>query len=82
MQRRGFKSANFDEATLIVPLTIRIVGYSPCPIAGFEHRPTIHIEGEMGGSGWLDNADARSINGTVGMIGDGTIRWSIVSWQR
>ena len=40
-----------DEAWTIVPLSLRITGYSPSPLPQYADRPTIHIEGEMGGAG-------------------------------
>ncbi|KAI0348197.1 hypothetical protein BDW22DRAFT_1350363 [Trametopsis cervina] len=70
---------SLEEIVLIVPLTMKIVGYSPAAIPGYEHMPTIHIEGEMGGPLWEIEHDQRRIHGTVGVIGDGSIRWSIYS---
>ncbi|KAF7793559.1 hypothetical protein EIP86_004673 [Pleurotus ostreatoroseus] len=73
---RGFQKPDFDEATIVVPLTIRIVGYSPATAPGYENYPTIHIEGHMGGAGWTEGTDTRRSYGTVGIIGDGSVRWA------
>ncbi|CDO69777.1 hypothetical protein BN946_scf184766.g22 [Trametes cinnabarina] len=78
---------SYQEAWIIVPLSLRITGYSPCPIPEFADRPTIHVEGEMGGAEWLqeaatmglDDQDVRRVHGTVTMLIDGNVRWSITS---
>ena len=74
-----------DEAWTIVPLSLRITGYSPSPLPQYADRPTIHVEGEMGGAGWQGDGapgdleeDVRRVHGTVGMLKDGRVRWSIV----
>lgn len=48
--------------------------------------PTINIEGEIGGEDWDDTAedvedrlDVRRLTGSVSMLGDGSVRWSMVS---
>lgn len=67
---------------LIVPCRLRIVGYSPSVVPGYEDRPTIHVEGDMGGPGWSDIwEDTRKLHGTVGIIADGSVRWSLVSFS-
>lgn len=65
----------------MIPMTIRITGYSQSalpPGSTTRPLPTIHVEGESIGS---DRSlhDVRKVKGTVGMIGDGAIRWSLVS---
>lgn len=76
-----FLEDGIQEACRIIPLTIRITGYSESPIpSGSTARPlpTIHVEGESVGSDRsLD--DLRKVTGTVSMIGDGAIRWDMVS---
>ena len=64
---------------LIVPLITRVVGYEECTVPGYERYPTIQVEGEMGGGDWEVVHDARRIYGTVGVIADGSVRWSMVS---
>ncbi|KAI0095063.1 hypothetical protein BDY19DRAFT_916086 [Irpex rosettiformis] len=68
-----------DEVVLIVPLTMKITGYSPSVIPGYEHLPDIRFEGEMGGALWDLEQDIRRIHGTVSVIADGSIRWSTYS---
>lgn len=76
-----FLEDGIQEACRIIPLTIRITGYSESPIPpGSTTRPlpTIHVEGEsIGSDRSLD--DLRKITGTVSMISDGAIRWEMVS---
>ncbi|KAI8968635.1 hypothetical protein BD414DRAFT_504186 [Trametes punicea] len=77
---------DLDEAWTIVPLSLRITGYSPSPVADFADRPTIHVEGEMGGAWWQGDVDAetediRRVHGTVSMLPDGHVRWSITSMK-
>lgn len=64
---------------LIVPCRLRIVGYSPSPLPQYANRPTIHLEGDMGGAEWDAWDDTRRLHGTVGMIADGSVRWCLVS---
>ena len=62
-------------------MAIRITGYSQSPVTpgNTTHPlPTIHVEGESIGSD-RSQYDVRRVKGTVGMIGDGAIRWSLVS---
>ncbi|KAL6310214.1 hypothetical protein BKA93DRAFT_721777 [Sparassis latifolia] len=78
-----FDDPDLEEAMLIVPLRLRIVGYGPPAIPTHVDRPTIKVEGEMGGAGWVGvpevNDDVRKIHGTVSTIADGSIRWSLYS---
>ena len=62
-------------------MAIRITGYSQSPVPSgstIHPLPTIHVEGESIGSD-RSQYDVRRVKGTVGMIGDGAIRWSLVS---
>lgn len=66
-----------------MPVSLRITGYSPSPIPAYADRPTIHVEGEMGGVGWdggidIADEDIRRVHGTVSVLVDGSVRWSIV----
>lgn len=76
-----FLEDDIQEACRIIPLTLRITGYSESPIPpGSTTRPlpTIHVEGEsIGSDRSLD--DLRKVTGTVSMISDGAIRWEMVS---
>lgn len=81
-----FDTSYLEEAWVIVPVSLRITGYSPSPIPAYPNRPTIHVEGEMGGAGWegdvnLADEDIRRVHGTVSVLADGSVRWSIVSRQ-
>lgn len=84
LQHSGrFDSASLEEEWVIVPVSLRITGYSPSPIPAYADRPTINVEGEMGGVGWDGNIDIadediRRVHGTVSVLADGSVRWSIV----
>ncbi|OJA11487.1 hypothetical protein AZE42_11949, partial [Rhizopogon vesiculosus] len=74
-----FVEDSIQEACRMIPMTIRITGYSQCPIppgSTIRPLPTIHVEGESIGSDHSQH-DVRKIKGTVGMISDGAIRWSL-----
>jgi hypothetical protein len=51
-----------------------------CSAAGEGERllPIIHVEGEMTG---LDHEVTRYLQGTISMIKDGVVRWSLVSFS-
>ncbi|RDX40069.1 hypothetical protein OH76DRAFT_1413201 [Lentinus brumalis] len=79
-----FIDSTLDEAWIIVPLSLQITGYSAPSIAAYPDRPTIHVKGEMGGAGWVGSVEAndddvRHCHGTVSMLPDGNVRWSITS---
>ncbi|EGN97278.1 hypothetical protein SERLA73DRAFT_183958 [Serpula lacrymans var. lacrymans S7.3] len=86
VRANSFLGENIQEALRIIPMTVKVVGYSKPPPApsssspgGNERRlPIIHVEGESRGSD-LSLETSRFMKGTVSMIGDGTIRWSLVS---
>ena len=79
-----------EEASIVVPLTLHISGFSPSetskykqfPTIHFDSRrfPTIHVEGRMGGAHWnlSGDGDVRRVKGTVKVCGDGSIWWSMV----
>jgi len=82
-----FNDDTLQEALRIFPMTLRISKYSWPPMSAFSpssspshsgrsRLPTIHVEGEMAG---IDQEITRYIKGTVSMIGDGTVRWSLIS---
>lgn len=65
-------------------MSLTITSYSAPTLAAYPDRPTIHVKGEMGGAGWVGSIDAnhndvRQIRGTVSMLPDGSVRWSLVS---
>lgn len=75
-----FLEDGIQEACRVMPLTIRITGYSESPIppdSTTRPLPTIHVEGESIGSDRTD--DLRKVIGTVSIISDGAIRWQMVS---
>jgi hypothetical protein len=57
---------------------MRIVGYSPSLVPEYKHLPTIHFEGQMGGVLWDIEQDTRRTHGSVSVLADGSIRWSMV----
>lgn len=74
----------------IFPMTLRVSGYSkppdPDPLYEPSSReleslvwklPVIHVVGESTGSD-IDADVVRQVGGTVRMIGDGAVRWSLV----
>ncbi|KAI0706085.1 hypothetical protein BC835DRAFT_1312131 [Cytidiella melzeri] len=72
-------SEPLEEAVLIVPQVLKVVSYSPASVPGYEHLPTIHFEGQLGGALWDLEEDTRRTHGTVSVIADGSIRWSSYS---
>ncbi|KAJ7081970.1 hypothetical protein C8R43DRAFT_909731, partial [Mycena crocata] len=73
------------ETFRIFPMNLRVVRYSAPPRAppGADpdaliwRLPVIHIEGDSRGTDQDENA-GRVVEGTVRMIGDGAVRWSMV----
>lgn len=67
------------------PLLFKIIGYDNENVVKNQY-PTIKLEGYMGGEEWNENAvgngyvhDIRAIEGSVSMLSDGNIRWSMAS---
>lgn len=75
-------------------MALRVKGYSPPPDPEFKSPldtaplrsiqesllytlPVIHLEGESRGSD-LDSTVMRHVTGTVRMIADGAVRWTLV----
>ncbi|KAI0739991.1 hypothetical protein C8Q80DRAFT_1357624 [Daedaleopsis nitida] len=80
----AFVDADLEEAWIIVPMSLKIISYSAPTLGAYPDRPTIHVKGEMGGGGWVGNIEAndediRQIHGTVSMLPDGSVRWSLTS---
>ncbi|KAH8827848.1 hypothetical protein DL96DRAFT_1600622 [Flagelloscypha sp. PMI_526] len=79
-------SRKVEETIRMFPLTFRVSHYSPPPPCPLDADPTdlcwrlpiIHITGEGRGSEW-DPQIKRTVKGTVRMIGDGAVRWSMTS---
>ena len=74
-----FNDPTLQEAVRIVPMRLRVVGFTPSEIPEFPDRPTIHVEGETAGP--AGSSSVRKVHGQVGMIADGNIRWTLVSTQ-
>ncbi|KAJ6604246.1 hypothetical protein DFH09DRAFT_1018232 [Mycena vulgaris] len=82
----GFGLDELQETIRIFPMTLRVTGYSPPPRAPPGADPTaliwrlpvIHVAGESRGTD-QDEAAGRVVEGTVRMIGDGAVRWSMTS---
>ncbi|KDQ58233.1 hypothetical protein JAAARDRAFT_57963 [Jaapia argillacea MUCL 33604] len=68
-----FSDSELAEAMRIIPMTLRITSYGPAH-PEWPGRPTIHVEGQAEGP----EHTARKVWGTVGMIGDGNIRWNLI----
>lgn len=81
---------DIEEQIGTFPLTLRITGYLPPPVAPPPSQllsdtdalvyklPIIKIKGASIGSD-QNSSEQRRISGTVRMIGDGAVRWSMVS---
>ena len=74
-----FEDPHLAEAVRIIGMRLRIKSYSPSRIPKYAHLPTIHIEGETTSA--LPDAP-RKMEGTVCVIGDGSVRWTLVSILR
>ncbi|KAJ7693655.1 hypothetical protein B0H17DRAFT_1199763 [Mycena rosella] len=82
----GFGIDELQETIRIFPMTLRVAGYSPPPRAppGVDlnaliwRLPVIHVTGDSRGTD-TDENNGRVIEGTVRMIGDGAVRWSMTS---
>lgn len=72
-----FNDPHLQEAVRIVPMRLRVASYSPSPIPIFGDRPTIHVVGETSGSS--PSGQVRRVRGTVSVIADGSVRWTLVS---
>ncbi|KZT66310.1 hypothetical protein DAEQUDRAFT_730429 [Daedalea quercina L-15889] len=80
----GFDDPGLFECKIIVPLRLRVVGYDAPAVAAYPDRPTIKVEGEMGGQefeGYEEGVkdDLRRIHGTVSMLATGHVRWCLTS---
>ena len=67
-----------------MPVRLRVVGYGTPAVAAYPDRPTIVVEGEMGGQDFEGHTDAtpddiRRVHGTVSMLSTGHVRWCLVS---
>ncbi|CAK5279946.1 unnamed protein product, partial [Mycena citricolor] len=89
LSHAGFASSSAEdvqETIRIFPTSLRVSHYSkpPKPPPGSNPNdliwrlPIIHIIGESWGTD-TEEASRRSVEGTVRMIGDGCVRWSMVS---
>ncbi|TFK81218.1 hypothetical protein K466DRAFT_591391 [Polyporus arcularius HHB13444] len=77
MDYRDLIHPSLSEAVRIIPMRLRIKSYSPCTIPGYEHLPTIHVVGETLRE--LMPGRPRKMHGTVSIIADGSVRWTLYS---
>ena len=70
-----FDDAHIMEAVRMSGMRLRIKSYSASRIRQYAHLPTIEIEGEMT-SNFPDAL--HKVEGRVHMIGDGSVRWTLV----
>jgi hypothetical protein len=81
----GFGIDDVQETIRIFPMNLRVARYSPPPRAppGADPRaliwrlPVIHVVGDSRGTDTDENS-GRVVEGTVRMIADGAVRWSMV----
>ncbi len=69
---------------IVVPLRLQIVSYDHEGVVS-PNFPIINFEGEMGGQEWDEDSedqgntpDVRHLTGSVSMLVDGSVRWSMV----
>ncbi|KAJ7630508.1 hypothetical protein FB45DRAFT_915746 [Roridomyces roridus] len=82
----GFGTEDIQETIRIFPMRLSVSHYSspPRPPPGADPRaplyrlPVIHVKGESWGTD-IDEMSRRAIEGSVRMIGDGAVRWSMTS---
>ena len=72
-----FEDPHLQEAVRIISMRLRIKSYSKSEVPGYAHLPTIHFVGETTGA--TMHGQPRSLHGTVSVIGDGSVRWVLVS---
>ena len=58
-------------------MRLRIESYSQSDIPEYAHLPTIHVAGETTGASL--HGQPRKMRGTVSVIADGSVRWTLVS---
>ncbi|GLB43061.1 hypothetical protein LshimejAT787_1205100 [Lyophyllum shimeji] len=87
----GYTGDDLGETIRFFPMTLRVAGYSKPPIPDPSEPirevdslmwklPVIHVEGESRGSDLEhDSQIVRKVKGTVRMIRDGVVRWSMTS---
>ncbi|CCM00206.1 uncharacterized protein FIBRA_02234 [Fibroporia radiculosa] len=71
-----FSDPNLQEAVRIVPMRLRVVSFSPSLVPAYPNRPTLHVEGETAGG--TPQGPVRKLQGTVGVVADGSIRWTLL----
>ncbi|KAH7911253.1 hypothetical protein BJ138DRAFT_1113354 [Hygrophoropsis aurantiaca] len=77
-----FLEENMNEVSRVMPTALRVARYSEAPLppnnSPTDPRlpPVIHFEGESIGTDTSLN-DLRKVTGTVGVIGDGAVRWTM-----
>lgn len=70
-----FEDPHLAEAVRIISMRLRVHSYSPSRVPGYAHLPTIHVEGDTAGS---MPGNPRRMEGTVSVIADGSVRWTLV----
>ncbi|KAH9896003.1 hypothetical protein C8Q73DRAFT_690466 [Cubamyces lactineus] len=70
-----FEDPNLAEAVRVIAMQLRIASYSPSEVPGYEHLPTIHVVGQTTGASLVGHR--RNIHGTVGVVADGSVRWTL-----
>ncbi|KAI0357174.1 hypothetical protein OH77DRAFT_1451415 [Trametes cingulata] len=70
-----FEDPHLAEAVRIIAMHLRVASYSRCAVPGYEHLPNIHVVGETTGASIT--GQPRRIKGTVGIIADGSVRWTL-----
>nr|GAT43682.1 predicted protein [Mycena chlorophos] len=86
VDKPAFSQDHISETTRIFPMTLRVARYEPPPRPphGADPNdliwrlPIIHVVGESRGTD-MDIDLRRVIEGTVRMVGDGAVRWSMTS---
>ncbi|KAG6853500.1 hypothetical protein C0991_003774 [Blastosporella zonata] len=80
----GYNGDDMGETIHFFPMELRISGYSRPPEPAVDKEalvwklPVIHLEGDSRGSD-SDSQIIRKVRGTVRMLKDGAIRWSLTS---
>jgi len=71
----SFNDPQLSEAVRIMPMRFRVASYSPSTVPAYPDRPTIHVVGET--SGMNSNGPLRKLKGTVRVVADGSVWWSL-----
>ncbi|TBU44823.1 hypothetical protein BD309DRAFT_891729 [Dichomitus squalens] len=72
-----FEDPHLQEAVRIISMRLRIKSYSKSEVREYAHLPTIHVVGETTGASL--HGQPRRMRGTVSVIADGSVRWTLYS---